>query len=307
MPAPGKGEVLVRVEASSVNTQNLLYVTGRPGFVRALGIGLFRPAQPNPGNDVAGRVEAVGAGVTRFRPGDAVFGDLSGSGYGAWAEYVRAPEQALAPKPANASFAEAAAACESALVALQALRDQGRIAGGQRVLVFGASGSIGSFAVQLARHFGAEVTGMCSAGKLEWVRGLGADRVLDYAREAYPGNGPGYDLIFGIAHAPIGAHLRALAPRGVYVSTGGPSLRRVAEDMLTGPLRARLAGKRVAGGWVVKPNAEDLAFLKDLIEAGRLRPMVDRVFPLARAGEALRHYAEGRHRGKVILSMEGPG
>lgn len=302
-PAPGKGEVLVKVAASSVNTQNLLFVTGRPRFVRALGMGLRKPAHPNPGNDVSGRVEAVGEGVVRLRPGDEVFGDLSGRGYGAWAEYARAPEQALARKPGNATFAEAAAACESALVALQGLRDHGRIRSGQRVLIFGASGGIGSFAVQLARHFGAEVTGICSARKLEWVSGLGAHHVFDYARDAYPGTGPRYDLIFGIAYAPIRRHLRALAPRGIYVSTGGPSLRRVVQDMLSGPLLARLEGKRVAGGWTVKPNAEDLAVIQSLIEAGTLRPMVDRVFPLSQAGEALRHYAEGRHKGKVILTV----
>lgn len=301
-PVPRDDEVLVSVHASSITTQNLVLIRGRPLFVRPAAFGLTRPKFRIPGNDIAGRVKAVGASVENFRPGDDVFGDLAPYGYGAYAEFVCVPEKAIAPGPSNMDFVAAAGAPEAGLVALQGLRDRGRIRSGQKVLVFGASGGIGTFAVQLARHFGAEVTGVCGTRNLDVVRSLGADHVIDYTKEDYTRSGARYDLIFAIATRPIAEHKRALAPGGVYVSVGSPSLSRIFDDMVWGP---RTVGKsrRVEGGWSAQPNQKDLILLKDLIEAGHVRTVIDSRHPLDEVVEALRYYGRGHSRGKVILTM----
>ncbi len=302
-PIPQENEVLVQVRASSVTTHNLFLIRGTPFVIRLMSGGLRKPRIAIPGSDMAGRVTDVGKEVKGFRPGDDVFGDLTPCGFGAFAEYVCVPESVLTSKPSNVTFEEAAAVPQAALVALQGLRDKGHIQKGQQVLIYGASGGIGSFAVQIAKYFGAEVTGVCSARNLDMVRSIGADRVIDYAREDFLNSGQKYDLIFAIAYRSILDFRRALAPQGTYVSTGGPSMKRVFQDMVVGPLISRAKGKRFIGGWSLTPN-KDLAFVKELIEARKVRPVIDRLSTFAEAAKAFRYYAEGHSRGKVVITVE---
>jgi NADPH:quinone reductase-like Zn-dependent oxidoreductase len=301
-PVPKDNEALVEVHATSVTTHNLVVVTGKPFFVRMAWSGILRPRRWIPGSDIAGRVAAVGRNVKHLRTGDEVFGDLSAVGFGALAEYVCAPEDALALKPANASFEEAAAVPQAALVALQGLRDKGRIKKGQNVLIYGASGGIGTFAVQIAKYFETEVTGVCSAGNMDLVRSLGADHVLDYARGDFSRASHRYDLVFATAYRSIFDFLRILTPAGVYVSTGSPNMSRVFQDMLLGPMISRGGDRKVLGGWSVIPN-KDLVFMKELIEAGKVKPVIDRSYALSEAAEAFRYYAKGHSRGKVVIRV----
>jgi len=300
-PTPGDDEVLVEIHAASVTYSSVMGVTGEPFLGRLTGMGLLKPKQKIPGGDIAGRVEAVGRNAKQFQPGDEVFGDLS-LGRGGYAEYVCAPKNALALKPANISFAEAAAVPEAALVALQALRDKGQIQPGQKVLICGASGGIGTFAVQIAKYFGAEVTGVCSTRNLDMVRSIGADHVIDYTKEDFTKNGQQYDLIVATAgYRSIFDYKRALSAKGIYVATGG-SMAQIFQALLLGPL-VSMAGSKNLGSMVVKPN-KDLAFVKELIEAGKVNPVIDRCYPLSEAAEALRYYAEGHARGKVVITVE---
>ena len=277
-PAPKDDEVLVKVHAASVTFSNLALVSGRPFVARLAGVGLLKPKNRIPGSDIAGRVEAVGRNVQKFVPGDEVFGDISGCGRGGFAEYVCAPEHALAKKPVNISFAEAAAVPEAALVALQALRDKGQIRKGQKVLICGASGGIGSFAVQIARYFGAEVTGVCSAGNADLVRSIGADHIIDYTTEDFTKNGQQYDLILATAgYRSIFDYRRALGPRGIYVATGG-AMAQIFQGILLGPFLST-GGKRM-GSMLVEPN-RDLDFMREIIEAGQVKPVIDRCYPFA--------------------------
>ena len=233
-PIPKDDEVLVKVHAASMTFSNLFLVSGKPFLIRLM-FGLLKPKLRIPGSDIAGRVEAVGRNGKRFRPGDEVFGDLSRCGRGGFAEYVSVPENELGLKPANISFAEAAAVPEAALVALQGLRDKGRIQKGQKVLIVGASGGIGTFAVQIAKSFGAEVTGVCGARNLDMVRSIGADHVIDYAKEDFTKNGQRYDLILATkGYRSIFDYQRALSPRGIYVMTGG-SWAQIFQALLIGP------------------------------------------------------------------------
>lgn len=306
-PVPGDGEVLVEIRAASVNFNNLAFVNGKP-FLARFWTGLVRPKFKIPGNDIAGRVAAVGRNVSEFKPGDEVFGDIGDCGYGAFAEYAAVPENVLALKPANASFEEAAAVPQAALVALQALRDKGRIAAGQKVLVYGASGGIGSFAVQIAKAFGAEATGVCSTRNLDLVRSLGADHVIDYTQQDFAQNGQRYDLILATAgYRSIFDYRRALSPKGIYVATGGSmkgpkASAQIFEALLIGPLLS-LAGTKKLGSWHLKTNRRDLIVIKDLIEAGKVKPIIDRCYALSEVPEALRYYGEGRSRGKVVVTM----
>lgn len=300
-PSPKEDEVLVKVHAVSVNTSNLVIIQGRP-FLTRLIFGLFRPGIRIPGNDIAGRVVAAGRNVTKFAAGDSVFGDLSGCGRGGFAEYVCAPETALAKKPANISFEEASAVPEAALVALQGLRDHGKIQKGHKVLIYGASGGIGTFAVQIAKYSGAEVTGVCSTPNMDLVRSLGADHVIDYTRGDFTKNGQQYDLIFITAYHPIARCMDALCPQGTCVSTGGPSLRWIFQDMILGPVLSGRNGKNYSGGWLVEMN-RDLDFMRDLIEAGHVRPVIDRCCPFDRTPEAFAYYAKKHARGKVVVTV----
>jgi NADPH:quinone reductase-like Zn-dependent oxidoreductase len=298
-PTPKAGEVLIRVHAASPNAADLYLLRGQP-FMLRLAYGLFRPKIRVLGTAVAGHVEAVGAGVTRFHVGDAVFADLSGCGMGGFAEYVCAPEGVLARMPANVGFAQAAAVPLAGVTALQALRDKGRVGAGHAVLIYGASGGVGTFAVQLAKHFGAEVTAVCSTRKAELVRSLGADRVIDYTFEDFTSDGTRYDLILAVnGDRSIFDYKRALSPKGTCVVVGG-SLRQIFAAMLLGPL---LGGQQKIASLTATPSAADLELLRGLLEAREITPVIDRSYRLSEVPEALQYLAEGRTKGKVVITI----
>ena len=302
-PSPKDDEVLVKVHAASVNAADWHLLRADPFLVRLMGMGLLKPKNTILGADIAGRVEAVGANVTRVQPGDEVFGDVSGCGFGGFAEYVCATEDALAPKPANLSFEEAAAVPLAALTALQGLRGKGRIQQGQKVLINGASGGVGTFAVQIAKSFGAEVTGVCSTGKLDLVRSIGADHVIDYTQEDFTENGQHYDLILAAnGYHPISHYRRALSPGGIYVMTGG-SGAQMFQAMAVGPMLS-ITGSKKMGNLLMKSNTRDLLLVKELLEAGKVVPVIDRHYPLSEVPEAIRYLEEGHARGKVVITFE---
>jgi NADPH:quinone reductase-like Zn-dependent oxidoreductase len=301
-PTPKEDEVLIRIYAAAVTAGDVIVVKGEPFLVR-LSSGLLEPKHKIPGKEMAGRVEAVGGNVKQFQPGDEVFGDLSVCGWGAFSEYVSVPENAIALKPANLTFEEAAAVPESAVVALQGLRDKGQIQPGQKVLINGASGGVGSFAVQIAKSFGAEVTAVCSTRNLAMARSIGADQVIDYTQEDFTQNGQRYDLILAVnGYHPISAYQRALSPQGIYVMTGG-SMAQMFQAMLLGPWLSR-NGSQKMGNTLVKPNQKDLIFMKELLEAGKVVPVIDRRYTLSEVPEALRYLEEGHARGKVVITVE---
>jgi len=303
-PAVGGDGVLVRVRAASLNAADLDYLYGKPLLTR-MGTGFRRPKNRGLGLDVAGQVEAVGRDVTRFRPGDEVFGDMTAFGYGAFAEYACAPKRAWAHKPAGMTFEEASTVPQAAILALQGLRGRGRrVQPGQRVLINGASGNVGPFAVQIAKAFGAHVTGVCSTNKMDLVRGLGADHVIDYTGEDFTRGGQRYDWIVDVAGSrSILACRRALKPGGVYVMVGGPTAR-IFGALFLGPLIS-MAGSRKMGlmMWWKPFKKEDVAFLVELIEAGTVAPVIDRRYPLGEVADALRYLEEGRARGKIVITM----
>jgi NADPH:quinone reductase-like Zn-dependent oxidoreductase len=305
-PVPGENEVLIKVKAASLNAFDWHMLLPDPSMVRLMGGGLLKPKNRILGTDMAGRVEAAGANANQFKPGDEVFGDLARWGCGACAEYVCAPEKALAPKPKNMTFEQAAAAPMAALTALQGLRDKAPIRKGQKVLVNGASGGVGTFAVQLAKFFGAEVTAVCSSGNVDMARSLGADHVIDYTKEDFTRSGKPYDLILGAnGFHPLGDYKRALAPGGSYVMTGG-TMRQIFQAMLLAPWYSISGGKKM-GGITAHANQKDLVFIKELMEAGKVVPMIDRVYPLAEVPDALRYLLAGHARGKVVIKVEGAG
>lgn len=300
-PVPREGEVLIHVAAAGVNAGDWHLVRADPFLVR-LFFGLLKPKHPIPGSDVAGRVEAVGPGVKELQPGDAVFGDLSGSRFGAFAEYACAPANAVLPKPAGLSFEEAAAVPVSAVTALQGLRKAGRLQSGQRVLIHGASGGVGTYAVQIAKALGAEVTGVCSTGSVDLVRSLGADRVIDYTREDFAAAGPRYDLILGVGgHRSLLDYRRALNPGGAYVQVGG-AMAQFTQAVLFGPWLS-MVGKRRVATLMAAANVADLRVVSGLIEEGKLKPAIDRKFPLSEVPRALRYLETGHPRGKVVIDV----
>jgi len=299
-PAPKEGEILVKVVAASTAAGDWHLLRADPFLVRFM-YGLLKPKYKILGSDVAGRVEAVGRNVTHFQPGDEVFGDLSLSGFDAFAEYVTAPEQALALKPTNLTFEEAAAVPVSAVTALLGLRE-GKIQAGQKVLINGASGGVGTFAVQIAKAFGAEVTAVCSTGKVELVRSLGAHHVIDYTKEDFTQNGQQYDLILAAnGYRPLSAYQRALTPQGIYVMTGG-SIGQMFEAMLLGSWRSKKGGQKM-GNILAKPSQKDLLFIKELIEAGKVTPVIDRRYPLSGVPDAIRYVEAGHAKGKVVITV----
>jgi NADPH:quinone reductase-like Zn-dependent oxidoreductase len=301
-PVPKDDEVLVKVNAASVNFGDWAFLRGEPSMVRLMGAGLFKPKNPILGADIAGHVEAVGSSISGFQPGDDVYGDISAQGFGGFAEYVSVPESTLVLKPSNISFEEAAAAPMAAVVALQGLRDKGRIQPGDKTLIVGASGGIGTFAVQIARFFGADVTAVCSTRNLDMVRSIGADHVIDYTQEDFTRNGQLYDLILAAAgYRSIFDYRRALSPTGKYVMAGG-SMDQVFQAMLLGPWLSMTGSKKLTN-LAAKPDTKDLAFVKELIEAGKVKPVVDRCYPLNEVAEALRYYGEGHARGKVVIAV----
>jgi NADPH:quinone reductase-like Zn-dependent oxidoreductase len=302
-PVPKEDEVLVKVHAASVNAYDWHLLTADIFLVRLMGEGLLKPKNTRLGADLAGQVEAVGSKVQQFRPGDEVFGDIARWGNGAFAEYVSVPEEALALKPANLSFEEAAAVPMAAVTALQGLRDQGHIQPGQKVLIHGASGGVGTFAVQIAKSFGADVTAVCSTRNLEQARSLGAEHVIDYTKEDFTQNGQQYDLILAVnGYHPLSAYKRALTPQGIYVMAGG-SMAQIFQAMLLGPRNSKTGGKKM-GGVSAKPNQEDLAYIKGLLEAGEVAPVIDKRYPLSETAEALRYLGTGHARGKVVITVE---
>ncbi|MGD8584231.1 MAG: NAD(P)-dependent alcohol dehydrogenase [Chloroflexota bacterium] len=305
-PTPREGEVLVRIHAAAVTFGDPAVVRGEPYIVR-LWSGLRAPKVQIPGKEMAGMVEAVGQQVKQFKPGDEVYGDLSDCGWGAFAEYVAVPESVLAPKPANVSFEEAAAVPESARVALQGLRDKGGIQAGQKVLINGASGGVGSFAVLIAKAYGAEVTAVCSTRNLDSARANGADHVIDYTKEDFTQNGQQYDLILGCnGYHSLLDYRRALRPGGRYVATGG-TMGQIFQAMLLGPL-VSLAGDKTLGSLgEVKQDREDLVVMKKLLEEGKVKPFIERRYRLSETAEALRYIGEGHAQGKVVITIAGDG
>ena len=301
-PIPKEEEVLVEIHAASVNALDWHMLTADIFLVRLMGGGLLKPKSTRLGADIAGRVEAVGKNVKQFRPGDAVFGDISERGNGGFAEYACAREDELALKPANLSFEEAAAVPVAALTALQGLRDEGKIQPGQKVLIQGASGGVGTFAMQIAKSFGAEVTAVCSTRNLEQARSLGADHVIDYTREDFTQSGQQYDLILAVnGYHPLSAYKRALAPRGIYVMAGGTPAQ-IFQAMLLGPLMS-IRGDKKMGGVSAKTSQKDLVVLKELLEAGKVVPVIDRRYPLSETAEAVRYLGTGHARGKVVINL----
>ena len=299
-PEPAEGEVLVRVRASSVNAADWYGYTGRPWAGRAM-MGVRRPKRTRAGSDFAGLVEAVGGGVQRFAPGDEVFGWAAG----AYAEHVAAGD-AVARKPGNLSFDEAAAVPLAGLTALQGLRDHGRLRPGHRVLVNGASGGVGTLAVQIAKALDAQVHAVCSTRNVEQARALGADRVFDYSREDFTRSGERYDLLFDNAgNRSWAAMRRALSPTGTVVLVGGPRSNRLLGPLghLMRVLIVSRLGSRRAAFFIARPNGDDLATLAELVEAGRVSPVVEERYALADIGAALRRMGEGHLRGKLVVTV----
>ena len=299
-PAPKEDEVLIKVHAASLNAADWHYLRGAP-FLFRLDTGFPKPKNPFLGADLAGRVESVGRNVTQFQPGDEVFGDLSESGRGTFAEYVCANENALALKPANISYEEAAAVPMAAVVALQGLRT-GKIQPEQKVLIYGASGGVGTFAVQIAKSFGAEVTAVVRTRKLDLLRSIGADHVIDYTQEDFTQNGQSYDLIFAAnGYRSLSDYKRALSLRGTYVMSGG-DMAQMVQAMLLGSWMSR-NGTQTMRNSAAKPNQKDLFFVKELLETGKVVPIIDRCYPLGEVADAIRYLEEGHARGKIVITV----
>lgn len=300
-PIHENNEVLVKIHAAAMNYGNLVLLKGEP-FIARFAFGLLKPRYSIPGGDIAGRVEAVGKDVKTFQPGDDVFGDLSGSGWGGFAEYVAVPEDALAFKPANLSFEEAAAVPMAGVTALQGLRNKGKIQSGQKVLINGASGGVGTFAVQIAKSLGAEVTGVCSTRNLDILRSIGADFCIDYTKDDFTQKMESYDLILAVnGYQPISAYKRALNPHGIFVHVGG-SGAGMFQVMVLGPWMSMIGSKKM-GSMLQRHNQEDLNYLKELLEDGKIRPVIDRKYKLSEVPDAFRYFEEGHAQGKVVISM----
>ena len=300
-PSPKSNQVLVKVIAAALNAADWHLMRAKP-FPARFYSGMLRPKNTILGADIAGVVEAVGGDVKEFKAGDAVFGDLFESGLGGFAEYDCALEHEIALKPSGITFEEAASVPVAAGTALRALRDAGHIKAGQKVLINGASGGVGTFAVQIAKNFGAEVTGVCSPGNMDMVRSLGADHVIDYTKEDFTKNGIGYDLILAAnGYHPIADYKRALSDGGIYVMSGG-SGAQMAQALLMGPWIS-MTGKKKMVGFSSKPDKKDLIHLKELLEAGKIRPIIDKVYPLSETADAMRYLEQGHARGKVIISV----
>jgi NADPH:quinone reductase-like Zn-dependent oxidoreductase len=300
-PVPGDDEVLLKVQATSVNWGDWHNLRADPFLVR-LAAGLLKPKNEILRFDVAGRVEAVGVNAKQFRPGDEVFGDIYPYGGGAFAEYVAVPEKGLALKPANLTFEEAAAVPVAAVTALQSLRDHGQIQPGAKVLINGASGCVGTFAVQIAKAMGADVTGVCSTRNLDMVRGLGADQVIDYTQEDFTQNGQRYDLIIDNVGNPAlykRFYQCSLRPGGICVIVAGSFTLQV----FRGPWMTMTGGNKI-GTFMTATNIKDLIFIKELIEAGQVVPVIDRCYPLSEVPEAMRYFENGHSQGKVVIAVE---
>jgi NADPH:quinone reductase-like Zn-dependent oxidoreductase len=301
-PVPKDNEVLIEVHAASVNPLDWHFMEGTPYFVR-IPAGLLKPKDKRLGVDVAGEVEAVGSNVTQFKPGDAVFGSCRG----AFAEYACASESALVMKPDNVTFEQAASVPVAAFTALQALRDKGHIQPRHKVLINGAAGGVGTFAVQIAKAFGANVTGVCSTRNVEMVRSLGADQVVDYTQEDFTKSGRRYDIIFdSVGNHSLLASRRVLTPKGTYIAVGGPSGRWMIGPLtraITAPVLSRFVSQNLVTV-LARPSKEDLTVMHDLMAGGRVTPVIDRCYRLSEVPEAIRYLEEGHARGKVVITFE---
>ncbi len=299
-PTPKPDEVLVKIHAVAVNAADWHLLRADPFLVR-LQFGLFKPKETILGADIAGRIEAVGKDVNRFKVGDEVFGDISGTGRGGFAEYVCPRAEALALKPANISFEEAAAVPMAAVTALQGLR-KGGIQPGQKVAINGASGCVGTFALQIAKALGAEVTAVCSTRNVDLARSLGADHVIDYTQEDFTKNGKQYDLILATnGYHPLADYQQALSPTGRYVMTGGANAQ-LTEAMLFGALKSR-SGKQQMGNLMAQPNLKDLETVAELLATGKVKPVISKRYPLAKTAEAVRDMEAGRAQGKLVITL----
>lgn len=291
-PTPKDDEVLVKVKASSINRADLYMLKGSP-FVIRLENG-FTPKKKILGADIAGQVEAIGKNVTEFKVGDEVFGDISANGWGGFAEYVSVKENAVVRKPTQITFEEAAAVPMASVTALQAIQDKGQIQKNQKVLIYGASGGVGTWAVQIAKSFGTHVTAVCSTRNVEMIRGIGADEVIDYTQEDFSQNGKRYDLIIGAnGDLPLAKYKSALTPNGIYVCSGG-SLKQIFGSLIFGSKQVR--------GLSSKPNKKDLLFVQELLANGKIKSVIDKTFPLTELADAFRYFESGKVKGKVVIS-----
>lgn len=299
-PTPAENQVLVKIHAASANPLDWHRMRGEP-FIARLDGGLFKPKDPTLGADFAGVVEAVGSSVTRFQPGDAVYGE----GYtGSFAEYLCVDEKIVACKPDNISFAEAAATPVAAFTALQGLRDHGHIQAGQRVLVNGAAGGVGTFAVQIAKSFGAAVTGVCSTRNLDLVRSIGADDAIDYTKEDFTRNGKQYDLIFdAVGNRTVPDLARAITPNGTVTVAGFTSMALLFQTIIRGGWVSRNSTKKIGLMPTAQAKLEDLVFISGLLESGKVKPVIDRHYPFHETAEAIRYLEKGHARGKVIVDV----
>jgi NADPH:quinone reductase-like Zn-dependent oxidoreductase len=298
-PIPNENQVLIKVIASSINAGDYRVMRANPFLIRLMSGGLLKPKDPRIGGDVAGQVEAVGENVKQFKVGDEVFGCR----HGAFAEYVCAREGLITLKPANLSFEQVAAVPIAALTALQGLRDTAEIRAGQKVLIQGASGGVGIFAVQLAKHFEVEVTAVCSTRNLDMVRSLGADHIVDYTKEDFTRSPERYDLIFAVnGYHPISAYKRALNPQGMYVCAGG-AISQFLQAALLGPMMSQKSGKKLVSMGIAEVKQKDLVYLAELLKDGTIHPVIDRTYPLSEIVEAFRYVEDTHAQGKVVITM----
>ena len=299
-PTPKDGEILIKVHATAINDWDWCLVRGKPFYVRLL-CGLLNPKTRIPGVDIAGQVEAVGRNAMKFQPGDEVYGDLSESGFGGFAEYVCAPESALAKKPDGMTAVEAAAIPHAGMLAIQGLCEEGKIQPGQKLLINGAGGGVGTLGVQIAKSLGVEVTGVDSSEKLDMMRSIGFDQTIDYTKEDFTKIGQRYDLVLDTkTNRSVFDYARALNSIGLYVTVGGSTVRLL-QAFLLGPL-IRMLRKKSVSIVNLKPN-KDLNYMNELFEAGKVKPVIDGPYKLSEVPEAIRHFGEGNHRGKVIISL----
>ncbi len=301
-PEPQGNQVLVKVRAASANALDYRRFETVSAFGRVLDAALFKSTGKVLGADISGMIECVGSSVMQLQPGDEVFGVAAGSA-GGFAEYALADEDDLVRKPGNVSFEAAAAVPVAALTALQALRDKGEIKAGQKVLIYGGSGGVGTFAVQIAKAFGTEVTAVCSTRNVDMVRSIGAEHVIDYIKESFNPNGQRFDLIAGVnGYQSILSYRRALNPGGTYVAAGG-SMVQIFQGMLLGSLVSKLGSQKMLFMGIASINQKDLAFMAELLEAGKVRPVVEKCYPLAETAQAIRYLVDEHARGKVVITM----
>jgi NADPH:quinone reductase-like Zn-dependent oxidoreductase len=299
-PTPNDEEVLIKVHAASINSWDYELLRGKPFANRAI-FGLLKPKIKTLGADIAGRIVAIGKNIRKFSPGDEVLGDLSRDGWGGFAEYVCISENSLASKPKSITFEEAAAIPQAAVLALQGIRDKGQVQAGQKVLINGAGGGVGTFAMQMAKSFGAVVTGVDSTEKLDTMRSIGADNVIDYTQEDFAKNGQQYDLILdNVASRPISVIKGVLGAKGIYVIVGG-STARILQFVFLGPFISK-NGKKM--GLLLHETNKDLAFITKLVKERKIKAVIDKCHPLSEVPEALRYFGEGKAKGKVVITME---